>query len=654
MTCFTPLRLSAFTIAIAGGAGLATQSQAQTALDPMVVTASGYAQQIANAPASISVIPREQLEDRQYRDITDALRDVPGVIISGGGGSNDDQADISIRGMPGEYTLILVDGMPISSRESRPNGSAGYEQDWLPPLYAIERIEVVRGPMSTLYGSDAMGGVINIITRKVQDEWHTNLRLGATIQEDRDSGDYQQSEIYTAGPLVPDLLGVEVFGRYNTREEDNIPHGYPDKELVNGTARLTLTPSENHDFIAEFGRTSEKREANIGLSAADDSNYSEQDHDTERYSLRHEGRWGIGTSMTYVQQEKTDNNTRDISIKNTEAKSQLVMPFSSHTLSVGAQYGKEALDDTTTNRISDLTQLDLYQWALFIEDEYYVTDTFSVTAGVRMDDNEEFGNHYSPRLYGVWNMTPLWTLKGGVSTGYKAPSIRDLSPEWGQVSRGGNIYGNPDLEPETSVTKELGLLYGRPDGLNGGVTLFRNDFDDKISRIPCADAGAPCAAAGPNQYEALPTTRINIDEAYTQGIELTLRSPLTDTLSGSASYTYTDSEQESGENEGEQLTQLPKHVFSANLDWDPAGRFSGWSRLTFHGEEETFTDAGRSGTREQAPSYTFVDAGGAWQIAPQARFLFGVYNLFDKDIEYESYDYVEDGRRYWLAIDLEI
>ncbi|MEG3114217.1 TonB-dependent receptor [Salinicola sp. 4072] len=653
MTFSTPLRFSALTLAAAGAVGFANHSEAQSELDPMVVTAAGYAQQVTSAPASISVISREQLERRQYRDVTDALVDVPGVIVTGGG-SGDNGADISIRGMPAEYTLILVDGMPVSTRESRPNGSAGFEQDWLPPLYAIERIEVIRGPMSTLYGSDAIGGVINVITRKVQDEWHANLRLGATIQEDRDSGDAQQTEFYTTGPLVDDLLGLQVFGRYSTRQEDDIVDGYEDKELVNGTARVTLTPTQNHDFMLEAGRTKQQREMNVGKTVEEGGDPSESDNETERYSLRHEGRWSIGTSTTYVQQEETENEERDITVKNTEAKSQVVMPFRSHTLSVGGSYSKEELEDTTTNKISELSKLDMYQWALFIEDEYYLTDTFSVTAGVRMDDNEEFGNHFSPRLYGVWNPAPLWTVKGGVSTGYKAPGVRDLSPEWGAVSRGGNTYGNPDLEPETSVTKEIGLLYGRPSGLNGGITLFRNDFEDKISRVPCAAVGAPCASEPDNSYGRSPTTRVNIDEAYTQGVELTLGSPLSETLSAKASYTYTDSEQESGEAEGEQLTQLPRHLLSTTLDWDPAGRFSGWGRLTFRGDQEEYVASGRSGSTDAIPSYTLVDTGGSWRIAPQAKLLFGVYNVFDKRIDYDTYSLVEDGRRYWLAIDLEI
>merc|ERR1712023_19927 len=116
---------------------------------------------LKEAPASISVLDKEDLSERFYRDLTDAMTDIPGVIVTGGG----DREDISLRGMGSQYTLILVDGQRQSSRETRPNSDGpGVEGAWIPPLSAIERIEVIRGPMSSLYGSDAIGGVINIIT----------------------------------------------------------------------------------------------------------------------------------------------------------------------------------------------------------------------------------------------------------------------------------------------------------------------------------------------------------------------------------------------------------------------------------------------------------------------------------------------------------
>ena len=138
--------------------------------------------------------------------MTDALKDVPGVVITGGGSSS----DISIRGMGSKYTLMLVDGKRVDSRGTRPNSDGpGIEQGWLPPLQAIERIEVVRGPMSSRYGSDAMGGVINVITRKTASmtAWQGSLHADSTFQENKESGDIFQTNAYTTGALVDGLLG---------------------------------------------------------------------------------------------------------------------------------------------------------------------------------------------------------------------------------------------------------------------------------------------------------------------------------------------------------------------------------------------------------------------------------------------------------------
>lgn len=151
MTVFRYSPLSTFIVAtLTTGGALAAPSD-----EVMVVTASGFQQKIEDSAASISVVTREDLEKRAYTDVTDALKDVPGVVVTGGGSSR----DISIRGMGAKYTLMLIDGRRVDTRGTRPNSDGpGIEQGWMPPLQAIERIEVVRGPMSSLYGSDAMGG----------------------------------------------------------------------------------------------------------------------------------------------------------------------------------------------------------------------------------------------------------------------------------------------------------------------------------------------------------------------------------------------------------------------------------------------------------------------------------------------------------------
>lgn len=619
-------------------------------LGQVTVTASGHAQQLEDAPASISVITREQIEQRYYQDATDALRDIPGVIITGGG-SGDRGNDIVIRGMPSLYTLILVDGKPVSTRETRPNGSAGFEQDWLPPLQAIERIEVVRGPMSTLYGSDAIGGVVNVITRKVAREWGGAVQLDTIIQDDSRSGDIQKGNFSLSGPLLADKLGLQVYGRASSRQEDRFVDGFEEKNLKNLNARLSFTPTDNQDFTLEAGQTKQDRRSLIGYSAPATGcrggcTDSDNEFTREVLALSHTGRWDFGTTDSYVQREEAENLTREMKVTNTSAKTALVTPLGDHLLTVGANFEKEELSDETSNQISNRTEVDASKWALFAEDEWMLPGNVSVTGGVRLDDDENYGSHVSPRLYGVWGMAPRWTLKGGVSTGFRSPSLREITPDWGQVSRGGDVYGNPDLEPETSVNKELGLYFNAGRDLQANVTVFHNDFKDKITRIACPPSVCP---GGPNQFGSDPTYRVNVDEAVTQGVEAAVSTTLARTLDLTLSYTYTDSEQKSGEYKGEPLNQVPKHLASLQADWRVTARLSPWLAVRYRGEESQPT-TGPSSSSIVAPSNTLVDAGLAFKLTPQATLNTGVYNIADKEIFQDEYGYVEDGRRYWLGM----
>ena len=619
-------------------------------LGQVTVTASGHAQQLEDAPASISVITREQIEQRYYQDATDALRDIPGVIITGGG-SGDRGNDIVIRGMPSQYTLILVDGKPVSTRETRPNGSAGFEQDWLPPLQSIERIEVVRGPMSTLYGSDAIGGVINVITRKVAEEWGGAVQLDTIIQDDSRSGDIQQGNFSLSGPLLADTLGLQVYGRASSRQEDRFVDGFEEKNLKNLNARLSFTPTDNQDFTLEAGQTKQDRRSLIGYSAPATGcrggcTDSDNEYTREVLALSHTGRWDFGTTDSYVQREEAENLTREMKVTNTSAKTALVAPLGDHLLTVGANFEKEELSDRTSNQISNRTDVDASKWALFAEDEWMLPGNVSVAGGVRLDDDENYGSHVSPRLYGVWGMAPRWTLKGGVSTGFRSPSLREITPDWGQVSRGGDVYGNPDLEPETSVNKELGLYFNAGRDLQANVTVFHNDFKDKITRIACPPSVCP---GGPNQFGSDPTYRVNVDEAVTRGVEAAVSTTLARTLDLTLSYTYTDSEQQSGEYEGEPLNQVPKHLASLQADWRATSRLKPWLAVRYRGEESQPT-TGPSSSSIVAPSNTLVDAGLAFKLTPQATLNTGIYNIADKEIFQDEYGYVEDGRRYWLGM----
>lgn len=190
-------------------------------LDTVVVTAAGFEQKLTDAPASISVITREDLAKRPYMTLLDAVRDLEGVDV-GETRDKTGQGTISMRGMGSDYTLILVNGRRQNNHgDIYPNNFGGNQFNHIPPLDAIERIEVIRGPASTLYGADAMGGVINVITKKNLDSWSGSLSLSRTIETDDQFGDDATADFFVTGPLVKGLLNLSARGNWYERDASN-------------------------------------------------------------------------------------------------------------------------------------------------------------------------------------------------------------------------------------------------------------------------------------------------------------------------------------------------------------------------------------------------------------------------------------------------
>ena len=603
-------------------------------IENITVTASGFEQLLSQAPASVSVIDRKQLAQRAYKDITDALRDVPGVTVTGGGY----RQDISIRGLPAQYTSILVDGKMQTGRESQPNGSGGYEHDWLPPLDSIERIEIVRGPMSTLYGSDAMGGVINIITRKNYRKWSGNLRAETKIQENSDSGADSQVQLAFSGPLIENLLSVSASGLYQKREEDEIERGYAEKSLRNLRTAFHLTPNTSDTLTFEYIVQDQTRTSTPGKSLPDTSSLSETNSDRHSYALTHEGKYEDTTVRSYIQQESVENVGRDITIDNLVVNSQWTFVLNSqHMLTVGAEFLEESLDDFDTNG-ADATHIENSQWAVYGEDEWRVNENLAITLGIRLDDNQQFDSQVSPRAYAVYNINDNWVVKGGVSTGYRTPELREMAEGWVQESRGGDIYGNPALSPETTLNKEVAIYYLGDNGLEYSVTAFHNDFDDKIAVTSCELE---------NCLDDTDLYNINIDEAESYGAELAAKYSVGN-WSFNGAYSYTRSEQITGDNEGLPLVQQPKHLFTLNSTYRLSDTGELWSRWTVRGEEAALTSV--SSRSVLSPGIGLFDIGYNTKLTRNVKLQTGLYNAFDKTMRYAEYGYVEDGRRLWLGV----
>lgn len=627
-------------------------------LDKVVVTATGSEQLVEDAPASITVVSQEDIEKKAYADVTDMLVDVPGVSITGGGSSS----DISIRGMAPHYTMILIDGKRQNSRETRPNSDGpGIEQGWLPPTQAIERIEVIRGPMSSLYGSDAMGGVINVITKKVPTEWSGGIRNEITLQEDSDSGNIYQTNFYVGGPLVDDRLGIQIYGQKLYRQEDHILNGFNKQDKTAGTIKLAFSPNQDHDFILEASRTLQERASYPGKSAAlfdrfgNPADPSISDYSRNLYSLGHTGRWGSLTTDTYLQHSKTNNPGRSMFLKSTEFDTKWTRPLGSHFLIGGLNYQKEDLKDNGNQYNPDINKISRYQWALFVEDEWSLTDNFALTGGVRMTRDENYGSHWTPRLYAVWHATEQFTFKGGISTGFKAPGLRQTVANWGQITGGGGvpaiIMGNPNLKPEKSFNQEVSVLWDNLNNLNASLTLFNTQFKDKISEVRvCTDPnGDPTCHVEPgDQGYKFISERINVDKAVMRGVEATVTWQAMDDLKLSANYTYTYSKQKSGPFAGKPLNKTPKHMANATLDWDPNENLNVWSRVNFRGKTSDYLS--RVSMADGTPSFTFFDVGTNYKLSKNVSVGAGIYNVFDKRVTNDDFGATYDGRRYWLSL----
>ncbi|WP_245488475.1 TonB-dependent receptor [Mesorhizobium sp. Pch-S] len=662
----------------------AQPAEKSTLLERIVITATGFEQNVKDAPASITVVSREELEKGSYRNLTDALRSVQGVAVTGAAG----EEDIYIRGLPGAYTLLLVDGKRQSTRDARTNGNSGFEQSFLPPVGAIERIEVVRGPMSSLYGSDAMGGVINIITRKVADRWMGTATVDGTVQQHSRYGNSAQGSIYASGPIIPGLVGAQLWGRGLKREEDAFSAGNPQYKDADLTGRLTFTPNENHDFVFEAGRTSLRREASAGNTATSNSyNYNDRDH----WSLSHTGRWGWTTSEFSISQEAAERtnfnwdgrtsrfveNQRSPEIRNTVVDGKFTTPFEllgQHTLVTGGQFIDATLTDQNPGkRTGKDEQFGIRQWALFAEDEWQLTPDFALTGGLRMDNHEIYGSHFSPRLYGVWHTTEQITLKGGVSTGFKAPEIRTIAPGYAYTTGGANctygprgtcgvIIGDPDLRPEKSLSYEATVLWDNLSNFRAGATYFYTDFKDKISNALVYNPDGSIA-----RWKEDPNYRLwysyNIDDAVLQGVELTADWQVIDTVTLRASYTYTDSEQKTGDFAGLPLTRTPTHMGNIRADWTtPIDGLSAWAAGNYHGSEvnsglrigtqgtPVYGSDGKTIRARKYGAYLTADIGASYSFNENVTLNAAIYNVFDKRVETNDYNAVVEGRRLWMSL----
>lgn len=608
-----------------------------------VTSATGFEQNITYAPASISAVTAEELEKKAYSSVLDAVKNMPGVFVSGGGGT---EQDIDIRGMSSEFTLYLIDGKPLSSGRNLHAGSqerSGKIAGNLPNIDMIERIEVIRGPMSSLYGSEAMGGVINIITKDVAYEWNGSISTEYTHANNDVSNDGKNISAYINGPLIKDTLSFSLNAFKETTDEGNtdVEDARTKAKINKVGGRLNWKATEKSSLALDYS-TTDQDNFETGTDGDDDRDYGQ---DRSIISIENNYDGGDYTVKSYLQKDSgsssgAKNQKEDVITLN----SNLMYFAEDHNLTLGIDYKTEEFEsDLNINQGS----IDRWLGAIYAEDEWFISDDFFLTLGARYNYDEYFKGEITPRVYGVYSATSNLTLKGGVSTGYKQPSIMQaVSGYASQVfNRGSYIgveVGNPDLKPEKSTNIELGFDYTSTEhGFSSSFVAFNTDYKNKmVQEYTCGDrrnTALGCFYNGDNLRFI--RHQVNVDEAEIRGIELALHYNLTPTLNINFDYSFTETEQVTGDDAGEPLNDIPRRMTNISLNWDATSKITTWAQYNYRGDIHT-----SSTTR--LPSYEFTDLGLVYKATENLNLKAGIYNVMNTVVtEEDGYNTVLDGRR---------
>ncbi len=703
--------------------GIAADQEKAVELDEVVVTATKTEKMIEDIPASITVINRDDLKKQNVKTVDEALRSVPGVFAKRTKGMMDSTPSVSLRGFKGDqYTLVLLDGQPL-------NDAYGGSVEWgTLPVNNIERIEVVRGAASALYGGNAMGGVINIITQTPKKfELETGAGYGAnnTARYHISAGDRfwdklsvqlgYEEESTDGYPTTPVLRSIatsvgNVTGGYPMDDASGNPTKWVvgDKgdngalhQNLNGKLSLDYSETGNlaftavsgrheydygapHSYMGTYGDATSSAIVGPSLRASFQPNdfiastgIGRNDTDTFTMAVKELlGPVEVHAQFGTVQSDdrytlETGSGTADYysspgSLKISENESWFgelrgnIPLGESHLLTLGSAF---RTDDSDTNdytvpsyrSYAGRSASTFYSggqaetWALFAQDEWQVTDPFTLYLGVRYDAwkvtdgasgvpgalvsyDSNTDSAISPKVGAAWKLGSNTTLRSSVGHAFRAPTLYELYRSW--VSGSTTYQSNPDLEPETVWSYEMGVdqyFFDRKTRVS--LTGFYNDIDDLI------------------YYQTVGSTktRINAGKARTQGVEIEASHTFTDWLSVWGNFTYTDAKITDNptdpSTEGKRVEGIPRTAWNLGMDtryqWvkgSLVGRY--YSKL----DDDTVD--GVYGTYEPA---FFLDAKVTVSPREWVDISFSVDNILDE--EYYEY-YKTDCRTFFVELTL--
>jgi outer membrane receptor for ferrienterochelin and colicins len=631
-------------LASAMAAPLRSQPIETAPVQTVVVTATRNPIALIDAPASMTVVTRAQIAERGADNVLDALRAETGVTLAGRTISG--RKGISLRGMDGRHTLTLVDGKRIAPSDGVV-GHSDFQYDWI-PVEAIERIEVIRGPMSVLYGSEALGGVINVILRPMGESWAFSALLEGRHADGERGGDGQRAALRVAGPLGEHWrLGVtasDVRREAVDSEADARISDLEGRRKRDALVQLAWLPADGQQVQLEHWAGREDRWAGA-RERGGKRRFHETLHDIERAhtSLGWAADWGGERELRSLL--RTYESSIDVTNTRTEGVAALrpqkiiarVLEGQASLLPVRNQLvtvGFEGRDETLYNEGLPGQRGDAEHRALYLQDEIRVNPALALTLGLRNDRQSAYGSEWSPRAYAVWRPAPQWTLKGGYGHGFMAPTLKQSSPGYREDEGPNTYFGNAEVQPETNDSVEVGVGWDAPQA-SAQLTLFQNRVNDLIVTRRFD------TVAGRGYY-----VFDNIDSARLQGAEASTTLRFGGGVMAVLNYLYLDAT----DGNGNRLEKRPRHTLGARLDWvaDPwaAGLVLSSTR------DQVLASPVPGQPPQQVPAITLLGAHAQWRITPAVELGLGVDNLTDVRLSEKSplFTYAEAPRTWRIAL----
>ena len=628
-------------LALAPGSAAAEEPYA---LDDVLITAALEPVTAREVASSVTVITREQIEQRQSRYLADLLRGVPGFAISQAGGLGT-QTQVRVRGAEANHLLVLIDGVRANDPASVDEFQFQYQL-----TSNIERIEIIRGPQSAIWGTDALAGVINIIRRKPVEDRYLNAAVEHGSFDSRNlalDGGVQRGRLQVTGGLAHlDTDGTNIARQGDERDGArntnlNAALAFDVSEAVqwrfSGQHIEARTDYDDFDFVA------------TGLPV-DADRVTEAERRYLRGELRLDppaSRWSGSASANWLD-TRNDNFAEGLRDTATAAEalelrlraSVLLGPDGTGSRRLTLALDRHDIDFRqrgTASPFGDPNQDQSYQvtgYAL----EYFSnpTERFSWTANARQDDFSAFDDAFSWQLAAAHQWHPALRLRGSAGTGSKAPTFTD---RFGFFP--GSFVGNPDLQPETSTGWELGVdIDLASPGWQLGAAYFRQTLEDEIDGFVFDPA------------TVLFTARNQPGESQRNGLELALSGAAGSALTFTAAYTYLDATEQDATGAQAREARRPRHLANMNANY----RFGGDRGLlnldlNYNGTQlDNFFPPPFFG-REQVALDGFVVAGlaASWKLNRQVEVLARVTNLLDEDYE-EILGFARPGRAVYFGL----